>query len=286
MSGTIRVRMYQVGFGDCFLIEFPREGQVTPFRVLVDCGAHSSGYPEDGWKPERVVNQIITDVTPAGGEPHLDVVVATHRHQDHVVGFRASAWKDVSVGDVWLPWTEDPKDPLARSILNRQSRLAFGLQGAFNSPEFERRWLNQTKKSALRDLVANSLTNAKAMKTLHKGFKNKPKPRFISVGDPSTITPSGCPELTVHILGPSRDPEVIRDMDPPAGQSYLRFLDPARPLDSEAPPESPSFDTKRVLERTQRPFPRNFTFPALEYEGDPNALVLEQEVKDAAAALM
>jgi len=28
--------------------------------------------------------------------------------------------------------------------------------------------------------------------------------------------------VTVHLLGPSRDPDAIRDMDPPKGKGYLR----------------------------------------------------------------
>ncbi|MDP3984284.1 MAG: hypothetical protein Q8Q52_04665 [Acidimicrobiia bacterium] len=285
MTDNVRVRMYEVGFGDCFLIEFPRKDDPTPFRILVDCGAHSSGYPREGWKPEQVVDQIVADVTTAG-EPHIDVVVATHRHQDHVVGFRAKAWSQVSVGEVWLPWTENPKDPLARAILNRQSRLAFGLQAAFQSAAFGARWTNPERAASLRDLVTNSLTNASAMRTLHSGFLGKPKRRYLSVADPATITSDFCPGLTVHVLGPSKDEEVIRDMDPPAGQSYLHFLDPSMPMDAEAIGGELSSEMERQLERSQRPFSRNFTFPATEYESDPAALLLDAETKEAAAAFM
>src|SRR6266511_3208677 len=107
MTRHVNVRMYNVGFGDAFLVELPA-GDDRPFRVLVDCGAHAAGYPADGWRPEDVVDQIISDISAGGAEPHLDVVVATHRHQDHVSGFRSAAWRQVSVDEVWLPWTEDP----------------------------------------------------------------------------------------------------------------------------------------------------------------------------------
>ena len=50
VANTVRVRMYNVGFGDCFVLEFPREDQ-PPFRILVDCGAHRAGYPRRGWTP-------------------------------------------------------------------------------------------------------------------------------------------------------------------------------------------------------------------------------------------
>jgi hypothetical protein len=285
MKDDVRVRMYEVGFGDCFLLEFPRKDWATPFRVLVDCGAHSSGYPRPGWKPEQVVDQIISDVKTQAGTSHVDVVVATHRHQDHVVGFRAKAWSQVSVGEVWLPWTENPKDPLARAILNRQSRLAFGLNAAFLSPDFGARWTDPDRRAALRDLVKNSLTNASAMRTLHTGFLGKPKRKFLSTADPDTITPEACPGLTVHVIGPSKKEDVIRDMDPPAGQSYLRFFDRRMPMDADAIRDE-SFEPENQIAQSQRPFPPNFTLPASEYEGDSTSLVLDAKTKEAAASFM
>ena len=65
-SEQVVVRMYNVGFGDCFLLEFPRQNQ-EPFRVLVDCGSHSAGHPRDGWKISDAVAAIVNDV---GEGPH------------------------------------------------------------------------------------------------------------------------------------------------------------------------------------------------------------------------
>ena len=76
MADTVLVRMYNVGFGACFLLEFPRE-DLTPFRVLVDCGAHKAGNPRRGWAPEDAVRAIIADITADSAPAHLDVVVAT-----------------------------------------------------------------------------------------------------------------------------------------------------------------------------------------------------------------
>ncbi len=131
MPDQVRVRMYNVGFGDCFLVEFPGAA-AAPTRILVDCGAHTSGYPREGWKPADTAKQIVADITEDGSAPAIDVVVASHRHQDHVSGFAAGEWASVSVDQVWLPWTENPNDRLATDIRNRQSRLALGLQ--FASP--------------------------------------------------------------------------------------------------------------------------------------------------------
>ncbi len=280
MADHVLVRMYNVGFGDCFLIEFPRAGQ-PPFRVLVDCGAHTSGYPRDGWRPADVVDQIIADVTQENRGPVLDVVVATHRHQDHVSGFSAEAWDDVTVDQVWMPWTEDPDDPEAKAIRERQGRLALGLELAFQQPGFDSRWLNPDVRQSLRSLVANSLTNESAMRTLHRGFKGKQDRNFLSTANARTINVPGCDGLTAHVLGPSRDRDVIRDMDPPTGQSYLRFS-----ATSAAGGARTRGDIESIVGRTRGPFTRSFTMSASDYEADGVGIVLDDDVKAAASAMM
>jgi hypothetical protein len=280
MADTVALTMYKVGFGDCFLLEFPRDTG-APFRVLVDCGAHTSGYPAEGWRPEQVVDQIVADVGGATGEPLIDIVVATHRHQDHVSGFRAPRWATVRVGEVWMPWTEDPRDDRATEIRNRQSRLALGLDMAFRGDGFNARWANQDKATAMRALVANSLTNESAMRTLHRGFRGNPRRSFLPAeGQVVDMMVAPCPGLVVHVIGPSRDPEVIRDMDPPSGQSYLRYLGMSDSID-------PNFVTNdKSTPVAHKPFARSFTFSQEEYEGDGVGPILEQPIKEAAASMM
>jgi glyoxylase-like metal-dependent hydrolase (beta-lactamase superfamily II) len=131
----VLVRMYNVGFGDAFLVRLPTdEGEAS---ALFDCGSHASS-PRH--RPiDEVVGQIIDDVRDADGTPRIDVVVGTHRHQDHVSGFDDDRWSEVVVGEVWLPWTEDPDDPQATRIRERQSatarRLAAALAAAGDAPE-------------------------------------------------------------------------------------------------------------------------------------------------------
>lgn len=208
----VTVRMYNVGFGDAFLLLFP--GPERPFRVLIDCGTHSAS-PRP--RPiSEVVEQIVTDVTDEDGQARIDVVVGTHRHQDHVEGFRQAAWGDVEVKEVWMPWTEDPNDPEARMIREKQSSSARQLCLALERLDADPDYLA---------LAANSLTNEKAMRTLHAGFKGSPRHRFLPLKEGgSAIETDALGQVRVNVLGPSRDPEVIRDMDPPAGESYLRLL--------------------------------------------------------------
>jgi beta-lactamase superfamily II metal-dependent hydrolase len=214
----IRVRMYNVGFGDCFLLSWP--GPERTLKILIDCGTHSHGH---GPRPiGDVVAQIIKDVTDSDGTPRIDIVVGTHRHQDHVSGFESDLWDDVEVSEVWMPWTEHPTDPEARHVRETQSRSAKRLQLEASTLSIE-----DPLRDSLLALSANSLTNTRAMDMLHYGFRGKPKRRFLpsKLKSHKSMKPACLPGAIVHILGPSRDPEVIRDMDPPKGRSYLRMAE-------------------------------------------------------------
>jgi beta-lactamase superfamily II metal-dependent hydrolase len=215
MSASLSVRMYDVGFGDSFLFTFPAKGGRRP-KVLVDCGVHSGG---PGPVPiKKIVEAILEDVTEKG-QPRIDLVIATHRHRDHVSGFEQAAWKDVRVDEVWMPWTEHPTDPDARVIREAQAKKAQKLALAFAHLD-----LPADEKQALQAVAENNLTNAKAMETLHAGFAGNPPRRFLpeKAGGPRSWKEDGLPFTTVHLLGPSRSQNVIRDMDPPPDESFLR----------------------------------------------------------------
>jgi len=192
---------------------------------LFDCGSVEAA---DGIPMSSIVDRIVRDVTDEDGVPRIDVVVCTHRHKDHVSGFGQEAWEKVEVKEVWMPWTEDTSDPEARRIRDIQSKLALGLERtlaakltglAAAGPERE-----QFKRCQRIVENALSLSNDKAMKTLHNGFSGDPERRFLpEVANERVVKTSALPGVKVHVLGPSRSRDVIRDMDPPKGESFLRM---------------------------------------------------------------
>jgi len=220
----ISVRMYDVGFGDAFLLQIPDGNAVR--RVLFDCGsieASAAGGPMKG-----CVERIVRDVTDPDGVARIDVVVATHRHRDHVSGFDNAAWADVEVKEVWMPWTEHPTDKEARRIRELQSKVATGLSAALAAAPPAAGAAAAAEREVARGIVANALVlnNAEAMKTLHGGFSGRPERRFLPVKEAGSrlLQTPALPGVKIHVLGPSRDPAVILDMDPPKGESYLRLL--------------------------------------------------------------
>lgn len=219
-ADTIRIRMYAVGFGDCFLIGFPGPAGSRERLMLIDCGVHTASKPAASI-PKEVIPDIVAQASLTGGSRRIDVVVATHHHLDHVSGFRVEGWDEVEVGEVWLPWTEDPDDPVAQSIRSRQSRQAKLLLGL--DLALDKKW------ETVRAISQNNegFTNAEAMTTLHAGFAGSPPRWFLPQGDGKPrarrFRPELIPGLEVVILGPSRDEATIRDMNPPAGESYVRL---------------------------------------------------------------
>ena len=105
---------YQVGFGDCFLLRFDYPAGKAR-HVLIDFG--STGLP-DGTADDHMLT-IASDIRDkCGGK--LEVVVATHRHADHISGFATrpggSGPGDIIRGldpeVVLQPWTEAPDAPV------------------------------------------------------------------------------------------------------------------------------------------------------------------------------
>jgi beta-lactamase superfamily II metal-dependent hydrolase len=220
----ITVRMYEVGFGDCFLLTFWSGAKAA--RVLVDCGSITEGKAQVA----RVAADVIAACTEAGRSARIDLVVATHRHKDHVSGFSDPAWSSVEVGEVWMPWTEDPTDPQATRIRNRQSAFALSLlarnvpdeplavQADASEPQ------SRAMHRAWQAMALNALTNEAAMTTLHRGFAGRPKRHFLPVKklDCEARSVEGLPGVTIHVLGPTRDEKTIAKMNPPDGAAYLR----------------------------------------------------------------
>ncbi|MEA2973585.1 MAG: hypothetical protein QOG82_2043 [Actinomycetota bacterium] len=244
MTEPVRVRMYNVGFGDCFVVSIP--GPERDHVVLVDCGRHSGTLMDEPpfWD---VVERVVADLPRVDGKPTVDVLVMTHRHRDHVHGFsREELWRDVRVGEVWMPWTENDADPVARGLKEQQDASAarsFHALRAFGAGA----------RPAV-DIALNSITNQGAMDTL-RGFGCPV--RYL----PDPLRPQGTvltgraggglglpAGVTVHVLGPSRDRATITLLDPPPGSAYLRMV-PATTLDvafdAAAPYDSPPLDVPR-----------------------------------------
>lgn len=112
------IRMYRHGIGDCLLLRFARSSDRT-FNILIDCGL--IGVTKN---PKEIMERVVQDIATTCNK-HIDVVVMTHEHWDHASGFSAQQAREIfsqqiTIGEVWYSWTEDPLNALGSKL--RQER--------------------------------------------------------------------------------------------------------------------------------------------------------------------
>jgi len=103
----VDVHMFTLGTGDCFVLKFRCNDEVT-FKMLIDCGFYSSRKFDEA---QPYLETLMEDV-----DNHVDALVVTHEHDDHVRGFQAGKemFTDPDTGlkvdRVWMAWSEDDDD--------------------------------------------------------------------------------------------------------------------------------------------------------------------------------
>lgn len=260
---TIRIRMYRVGFGDCFLVTFPGSR-----HVLVDCGVHVRG---DIGTLDDVLNDIATTT-----KRQLAVIVMSHAHEDHIAGFvrGEELFRTFEIGEIWLPWTENPEDRRARHLRQRQAALYDQL-----FQHFEARPASEDVKAVLANAAARR--NTQALDNLRAAFGTDATVRWFEQGD-ATSDAGGIPGLSVRFLGPPRDEAFLKKMDPPKPERYMRvgaggtpeWVDALKPFGPERIVEPTDGET--ALTKQQR----NALRRAAEFSPDALAFALDRALNN------
>ena len=216
----VTVRMYQVGFGDCFVVSFHYDTALddgrTERHVLIDMG--STHRPKTG--PGKVVARaagLIAEHT--GG---IDAVVATHRHKDHVSGFGDSAAAPVlATFDpklVLRPWTDNPELATDATKPAESQALATALEAGQHFANVLASRVGDADSGSLRGQLAaatdEQLPNRKAIEQLEKWAENG-RGEYLSAGD-STRLEQVVPGIRVRVLGPptvEQSPKILKQAD-------------------------------------------------------------------------
>ncbi len=209
----VRVRMYRQGFGDCLLLDVPGDGP-QPFRILIDCGVLWAT-PDAAGRMRKVVESLIADT-----DGYVDVLVVTHEHWDHVSGFaqvrelfampgeRNSKGK-LSVGEVWLAWTEDPSDRLATLLrAERNSRLS-QLVGLVDGLRAAGPLAALPFAGAVANLLGFFALSANATSDALDIAKSLGPQRYCRPADPPWCS-ARAPGVRIYALGPPPDAAMLR----------------------------------------------------------------------------
>ncbi len=203
----VRARLYCQGIGDCHLLQFPKaDGQ--SFWMLIDCGIHTSitGGPA---KIDAIVASVLSFTK------RLDVIVATHEHWDHISGFMTAneKFKQFEIGEIWMAWTEDPRDAQARTLDKYKSLALDALQGAsqrLNALKLPGQHLAVVRDGVESILGFNFGAQGERVRSARDTLVSlaKDRVRYLEPRNPPLSLP-GVPNLRIFVLGPPRDAKLL-----------------------------------------------------------------------------
>lgn len=197
MESKLLVRAYNVGFGDCIYVRIPnRHGG---FHILIDCGTLGS---------IKLLRQAIEHLkselpdSDMPGKKRLDLIVATHRHADHLKGFEAAWFEDIQVRNIWISVGMDPAHPQAKKVRQVRSLAQVSMGKLLAS---SKRLRGDVAQLASFFSATNENAEKLILETLPK--KNKIEPKFVHSGmNAKELGLENLPAGTsIDVLGPERD---------------------------------------------------------------------------------
>jgi hypothetical protein len=223
-ASGVKVRMYRQGLGDCFLLAFPSRG-AKPRYVLIDCGV-LLGTPQAAETMRAVAEHIVKST-----KGRIDLLIATHQHWDHLSGFDQAreVFDRLEIGEVWVAWTEDPGDRVARRLRNdRRTALR-----ALTSTVSRLRAGGDEDSARAADGLAPVLgffgdlgVNGEPSgvdRAMEYVLSRGDPPRYRVPGEGPLSLP-GISGARAYVLGPPKDMDFLRHSDPHQGEAYEASL--------------------------------------------------------------
>ncbi|MGZ3330203.1 MAG: MBL fold metallo-hydrolase [Xanthobacteraceae bacterium] len=202
------IRVYRHGLGDCILVQLKRAGG-NDFKILIDCGVAVATQDAPS-KMKKVLEDVVQST-----KGKIDVLAVTHEHWDHVSGF--SQAQDVlgrlDVGAVWVAWTEDETDDLAKSLRQQQDQAVAAVAASAQATAMAG---DPDRAQGLLDVLgllgaAGEKTKA-ALDIAKAKAPNGEKPRYWRPTDPPFQVPGT--DIRIYALGPPHDLTLIRKILP------------------------------------------------------------------------
>jgi beta-lactamase superfamily II metal-dependent hydrolase len=265
-ASGVTVRMYNQGFGDCFLLAF-RDEHGKPRYMLIDCGVH-----HEHTEGKERMSLVADDIADATGN-HLHVVAVTHEHTDHLYGFKygRKGFDKIDIDELWLAWTENPDDRDARALKKDYGMKARALAAAAGllGPADERLAL------ALQNVLGFNLPeglgaaggNAAQLTYLRGKSAKKLEDAEDYLSPPELLSLPGVPGVRIYVLGPPREKKWIRSLNRKKEMYHLSgFIDEETAFAVAALEAAGSLDEETEqqdaeLARLSRPFDGRHAIP-------------------------
>jgi beta-lactamase superfamily II metal-dependent hydrolase len=208
----VKVRMYNPGFGDCFLLAF-RKDDGKAYYLLIDCGVHHS-YSGGSARIKKVAANIS-----AATNKHIDTVVVTHEHTDHLYGFKhaRNTFEDIEIDNLWLSWAENPDDPEAKEIKDKFGMKIRALQASIQALDRSDRSFSNLLQGVLGFELAEEFAAGGGKADQLVFLKGKVKNKLLRPEDylhpGNDFALPGLNGFKFYILGPPKDPERIKELE-------------------------------------------------------------------------
>jgi beta-lactamase superfamily II metal-dependent hydrolase len=229
MADKLLIRLFDVGLGDCIYCRIPKAHKDgRDFHILIDCGTLSStDYLSDAIKTLKPLLPSI------GGKRHVDLLVVTHEHKDHMTGFGMKLWGELSFGAIWMSAAMDLNHPEAKRAKKLHSFAAKAMQRAVR--------LNLALGPQLTELAASVALNENAMTTLRETLPQASgiTPTYVHAKSSKTDLALPLKGATLKVLGPEKDIDFYYLGKPgdPSLRSALGFIDAGLPDPAMAVPK-------------------------------------------------
>lgn len=213
----VDIHMYKIGTGDCFVLKF-KSGQDVTFTMVIDCGCYRRKF--DQIRP--YVEELKRDVN-----NHINALVVTHEHNDHVLGFQAAEAlftdADLTVDRIWMGWSENDDDDKVKEWKEdygeKKMALALAakrLKNAMDSNEFKEQFKDSIHGNAMLSLRGRFADTLQDFADLHvsgeykgslKGMavvKEKIADNNITYHSPGSVLKDipGLDGIRIFVLGP------------------------------------------------------------------------------------
>jgi hypothetical protein len=230
MADKLLIRMFDVGLGDCIYCRIPKaHDSGRDFHILIDCGTLSStDYLREAIKNLKPLLPLIA------GKRHVDLLVVTHEHKDHMTGFGMKLWDGLSFGAIWMSAAMDLAHPEAKRAKKLHTFAAGAMERAVR--------LKLALGPELTDLAAALALNENAMTTLRDTLPKASKIKATYVHSKASKKDLDLPlkGATISVLGPEKDIDFyyLGKAGDPALRQLLGFIDTGLPDPATAVPKA------------------------------------------------